>query len=143
MLARIRHTVSAFMAVSYSLFGTSSTHFAKITVEDIVDFFGVILVQSTLETSVLAKFNLALPTFLFGTLNSLTVEALYFLNFVELHSLDLASFFVFVLIIVTEFARIEYFAARCFDVAVALVMWALVDNFHIIKNSQTLIKIII
>lgn len=60
-------------------------------VVDIVHFFRIIFIKSTLNTAIFTKFILTFTTLLRWLLYFLTVETLYLGHFFELHPFDLAS----------------------------------------------------
>ena len=67
------------------------------------------------KQALLPKLQLAFDAFLRGYLDLLAIETKHLLNLLELHPLDLAALLVLELLVVAQFAGVEYVAAGGLD----------------------------
>lgn len=87
------------------------------TMEDIILFLGVVLIEHALKTGILAKFHLTLliATIQRGWLNLFTLKALDIFDLIEGHPLRLAALLVLIFLVVAQFTWVEDLTARGFN----------------------------
>lgn len=97
-------------------------------VEDVIDFYGVVLIQHAFEAGIFSEPNLAfgVAALLGGLLYLIAFEALQVCYFVELHALYLTPLGLgaLVLLVVAQLAGVKYFTAGCLHQTVSLVVLA-------------------